>query len=260
MPTLKPTSDNLLGRHTDTEPSTLMQPIERVSQTDRVVKELTRHFLSDAIREGEKLPTEMELCERLRVGRSTVREAIKALQVMGYVEIRPGRGAYLQRKSLDVPVRSNLSWLGSRKAEVSEIIEVRMQLEPFAARLAAERASDEDIARIDAIRVEYEDTLGSGPFCDAIGEQLGLLDARLHTAIAEAAKNALLVDLNNVVIEAFREFRTRTFKVENHARNAVAPHRRIVASLQKRDVAAAQRDMKNHMFKTLEDISLGAGE
>ena len=55
-----------------------MQPIERVSQTDMVVKELTRYFLSDEINEGDKLPTEMMLCERLRVGRSTLREAIKA--------------------------------------------------------------------------------------------------------------------------------------------------------------------------------------
>jgi GntR family transcriptional repressor for pyruvate dehydrogenase complex len=237
-----------------------MQPIERVSQTDKVVKELTKYFLSDAISEGDKLPTEMELCDQLRVGRSTLREAIKALQVMGYVTIQPGRGAFLQRKSLDMPVHRILSWLGSRKAEVGEIIEVRMHLEPFAARLAVERGKDEDIARIDAIRREYEQTLASGPFSESIGEMLGILDARFHAAIGEASHNSLLIDLNNLVIEAFKEFRTRTFKVENHAKNAVAPHRKIIASLLKRDALGAQRDMKSHLFKTLEDISLGAGE
>jgi len=237
-----------------------MQPIERVSQTDMVVKELIRYFLSDAINEGDKLPTEMELCERLRVGRSTLREAIKALQVMGYVTIQPGRGAFLQRKSLDMPVHRILSWLGSRKAEVGEIIEVRMQLEPFAARLAVERGNDDDIARIDAIRTEYEQTLSSGPFNETIGERLGNLDAKFHAAIGEASHNMLLVELNNLVIDAFKEFRTRTFKVENHAKNAIAPHRKIIASLQKRDAAGAQRDMKSHLFKTLEDISLGDGK
>ena len=50
------------------------------------------------------------------------------------------------------------------------------------------------------------------------------------------------------------------FKVEAHAKNAVSPHRKIVAALQKRDANAAQRSMKDHMFKTLEDISLGAGK
>ena len=237
-----------------------MQPIERVSQTDMVVKELTKYFLSEAINEGDKLPTEMELCERLRVGRSTLREAIKALQVMGYVTIQPGRGAFLQRKSLDLPVHRILSWLGSRKAEVADIIEVRMQIEPFAARLAVERGNDEDIARIDAIRSEYEQTLASGPFTESIGEQLGELDARFHSAIGEATHNMLLVEINNLVIESFKEFRARSFKVESHAKNAVAPHRKIIASLQKRDAAGAQRDMKNHMFKILEDISLGAGK
>lgn len=237
-----------------------MQPIERVSQTDRVVKELTKYFLSDAIAEGDKLPTEMELCEQLRVGRSTLREAIKALQVMGYVTIEPGRGAFLQRKRLDMPVHRILSWLGSRKAEVADIIEVRMQIEPFAARLAVERATAEDIARIDAIRTEYEQILFSAPFSEAVGEQLGGLDARFHAAIGEASHNMLLIDLNTLVIEAFKEFRMRTFKVENHAKNAVAPHRKIIASLQKRDAAGAQRNMKSHLFMTLEDISLGAGK
>ena len=237
-----------------------MQPIERVSQTDMVVKELIRYFLSDAINEGDKLPTEMELCERLRVGRSTLREAIKALQVMGYVIIQPGRGAFLQRKSLDLPVHRILSWLGSRKAEVADIIEVRMQLEPFAARLAVERGTDDDLARIDAIRREYEQTLASGPLTETIGEKLGELDARFHGAIFEATHNLLLIDVNNLVSEPFKEFRARTFKVENHAKNAIAPHRKIIASLQKRDATGAQRDMKSHLFKTLEDISLGDGK
>ncbi len=236
-----------------------MQPIERVSQTDMVVKELTRYFLSDEIAEGDKLPTEMVLCERLRVGRSTLREAIKALQVMGYVTIQPGRGAFLQRKSLEMPVHRILSWLGSRKAEVADIIEVRMQLESFAARLAVERGNDDDIARIDAIRREYEQTLASGPFNETVGEKLGELDAFFHGAIVEATHNLLLVDINKLVTESFKEFRARTFKVENHAKNAVLPHRKIVAMLQKRDANGAQRKMKDHLFMTLEDISLGAG-
>ena len=236
-----------------------MQPIERVSQTDMVVKELIRYFLSDAINEGDKLPTEMELCERLRVGRSTLREAIKALQVMGYVIIQPGRGAFLQRKSLDMPVHRILSWLGSRKAEVADIIEVRMQLEPFAARLAVERGNDDDIALIDAIRREYEQILASAPFTESTGEKLGELDARFHGAIVDASHNMLLVDVNKLIAESFKEFRARTFKVENHAKNAVLPHQKIVAMLQKRDANGAQRKMKDHLFMTLEDISLGAG-
>lgn len=238
----------------------MMQPIERVSQTDMVVKELTKYFLTEEIAEGDKLPTEMELCERLRVGRSTVREALKALQVMGYVNMEPGRGAFLKRKSLESPVRSILSWLGSHKVEVADFIEVRMQLEPLAVRLAVERGSKEDIEKIDSIRREYELTLGSSPFDEKIGEKLGELDARFHAAIGEASHNMLLIDLNNVAIEAFKAFRERTFKVENHAKNAVLPHRNIVAAIQKRDAAAAQRYMKGHLFKALEDMSLGAGE
>lgn len=237
-----------------------MQPIARVSQTDMIVKELTKYFLTDAIAEGDKLPTEMEFCERLRVGRSTLREAIKALQVMGYVTIEPGRGAFLKRKSLENPVHNLLSWLGSRKTEVADLIEVRMQIEPFAARLAVERGSERDIAAIAAIQTEFERVLTSGPFDERIGEQLGELDSRFHSAIANASHNLLLIDINTLAVEAFKEFRTRTFKVESHAKNAIVPHRKIVNALQKRDANAVQRNMKTHLFKALEDMSLGAGE
>ena len=237
-----------------------MQPIARVSQTDMIVKELTSYFLTDAIAVGDKLPTEMELCERLQVGRSTVREAIKALQVMGYVTIEPGRGAFLKRKHLESPVHNLLSWLGSRKTEVADLIDVRMQLEPFAARLAVERGTDEDIAAIAALHAEYERVLAAAPFDELQGERLCDLDAAFHAAIAQASHNLLLIDLNTVMAEAFKEFRTRSFKVESHARNAVVPHRKILAALQKRDAAGVQRYMKGHLFKALEDMSLGAGK
>lgn len=237
-----------------------MQPIERVSQTDRVVKELTKFFLTDEITEGDKLPTEMELCERLRVGRSTVREAVRALQVMGYVTIEPGRGAFLKQKSLETPVHRILSWLGSRKTEVADIIEVRMHLEPFSVKLAVERGTEGDVERIDAIRQEYEALLGSGPFSAEMGERLGELDSRFHAAICDASHNPLLIDLNSLVTEAFKEFRANSFSVENHAKNAILPHRRIIAAIQKRQATEAQGAMRKHLFKTLEDISLGAGE
>ena len=180
-----------------------MQPIARVSQTDLVVKELTKFFQTDEISEGDKLPTEMDLCERLKVGRSTLREAVKALQVMGYVQIEPGRGAFLKRKNLDTPVQGLLSWLGNRKAEVADIIEVRMQLEPLAARLAVERSTDDEIAGIDAIRLEFESVLAEGSFDATTGERLGVLDEKLHAAIAEASHNPLLTHLNALVTVAF---------------------------------------------------------
>ena len=201
----------------------------------------------------------MELCERLQVGRSTLREAIKALQVMGYVTIEPGRGAFLKRKNLESPVHNLLSWLGSHKTEVADLIDVRMQLEPFGARLAVERGTGEDIDKIVKIHAEYEQFLAAAPFDDIRGEHLGDLDAAFHAAIAQASHNLLLIDLNTVVAEAFREFRTRSFKVESHARNAIAPHRKILNALQKRDAVGVQRYMKGHLYKALEDMSLGAG-
>ena len=230
-----------------------MQPIEKVSHTDMVVRELKKYFAGDEIKEGDKLPTEKRLCEQLDVGRSTVREAIKALQVMGYVKIIPGKGAFLARKGLETPLHQIFSWFGDHKPELTDIIDVRMQLEPLAVRLAIERGEAEELRRIDALRVKYEGSLEA----KADGEVLAGLDAEFHKALFAASHNMLLISLNAVVMEASRAFRSRSFSVRSHAENAVEPHRKIVAAIQAKDARSAQKHMRDHLYKALEDMSLG---
>jgi len=218
-----------------------------------VVRELKKYFAGDEILEGDKLPTEKQLCQQLDVGRSTVREAIKALQVMGHVRIIPGRGAFLAKKSLETPLHQIFSWFGDHKLELVDIIDVRLQLEPLAVRLVIERGSSEEVERIDALRLNYEKSLEEMKE----GGVLARLDAEFHQAISEASHNSLLVSINRLIMETSSAFRLRSFSVRSHAENAVEPHRRIVAAIKAKDVRAAQRHMKEHLFKALEDMSLG---
>ena len=226
-----------------------MKSVERVSQIDMVVGQLKEFFLSDSIQEGEKLPNEKELCEALHVGRSTLRESIRALEVMGYVKIYPGKGAYLAQKKLNNATTSIIQWLSENKPHVTDIIEIRMALENLAVNLAVERASKEQIAHIDECRIAFEKALEAQQY-----DALGRCDAAFHQAIVEAAGNDFLNIISGMVSFAFADFREHSFRIKEHAANAILPHREIYKAVQNRDVEMAQLQMSRHLQKILKDM------
>ena len=225
---------------------------ERISQTDAVVEELKRFFLSDQIQVGDKLPTEKQLCENYRVGRSTVREAIRTLQVMGYVELRPGRGAFLAAKSLSSVDATLAAWISENKPGMEETLRIRQALESVAVSFAIEKASDAELARIDLTRLAFEDALMRKDFAALSG-----LDETFHKAIVQASHSELLATLNNVAAMAFREWRDHSFKYEEYAAKAVLPHQRIAAALLARDGELAELQMRRHLDQVLADMIAG---
>lgn len=225
-----------------------MNPVSRISQTDAAVEQIKTFLLSDNIQVGEKLPTEKKLCETLRVGRSTIREAIRVLQVMGYVKIYPGRGAFLAAKELNNASPGIVSWFESHEVEIQHVVEVRMALEVLAVKLAVERASQAELEIIDDRRRDFEDTLAREEYAE-----LTQKDVAFHMSIFGAAKNELLMEMIRGVNDAFQEFRTNSFLIKEHAANAVIPHRDITRAMFLRESEFAQVLMRRHMEKILED-------
>ncbi|MFE0104750.1 FadR/GntR family transcriptional regulator [Streptomyces sp. NPDC059009] len=143
---------------------------------------------------GSKLPGETTLAKELGVGRSTVREALRALAGAGLVRARQGAGVFVTAAEAkeDWPTRL-------RRAAVGDVYEVRMLVEVQAARLAAHRRTDEDISAMRAA-LEGRRAASAGPdpaFVDA--------DIALHAAVVAAAHNPVLADLFAEFAPALRE-------------------------------------------------------
>jgi len=223
-----------------------MDTRERISQTDAVVDQLKRYFLSDRINEGDKLPTEKMLCETYHVGRSTVREAIRTLQVMGYVEIRPGRGTFLVAKDRSLVDASLAAWITEHKPGMEETLRIRQTLETQAVRFAVEKAADSELARVDLMRLSYEDAFFRRDFA-----ALPSLDEAFHQSIMAASHSDLLITLSNVVGLAFRSWRDRSCKLEDQASKAIVPHQRIASALLARDGELAELQMRRHLEQVL---------
>lgn len=160
--------------------------IKRQQLVEQVIEHLEKAINSGDFTVGTKLPTEPRLMDELGVGRSTLREAIRVLAHGGILEVRQGDGTYVRSLlTTDEPLARRL-----RRARLREVQEVRRTLEIEIVRLAAERRQESDVARMRGRLKLRQEAVDRGDLSAALDA-----DMAFHSAIAEAAGNAVFADL-----------------------------------------------------------------
>jgi DNA-binding FadR family transcriptional regulator len=233
-------------------PSRGLRAVGRRNLSEEVVDRLLE-FVADGTAPERRLPVERELCERLDVSRNTVREALSTLTHLGVIETR-GKGRYGSlvgaRALLAGRARGNVA----ERELIQHPLEARRILEPSIAALAAERATDDELAGIDRALQAMEDA--------AEGPQVVAHDSAFHAAIARATGNPTLVFLITALTDALADSREASFRPEPGATIAIEGHRRIMGALRAHDPAAAREAMLRHIndIERLIRLSLeGAG-
>jgi len=225
-----------------------MRSVERIPVVQQVTESLKEHITSGAMQVGEKLPAEKDLCGQLGVGRGTVREAFRILQAHGFVEIKPGRGAFVARTT-ELKLENIIEWFVRNEVELKDCIEIRTALEPLAIRLTIQRCSDADIAQIARIHEKFMAAANSRDTAD-----IAKYDERFHNQIVEKSQNQLLISINRKVSECVYAFRSKTFLVEDNIKNAIEPHHNILGAIQSRNVEAGERHIREHLDQILIDL------
>lgn len=193
---------------------------------------------------GTKLPGETTLAKELGVGRSTLREALRALAGAGLVRARQGAGVFVTATEpvADWPARL-------RRAAVTDVYEVRMLVEVQAARLAALRRTDEDIA---AMRAALD-----GRRAAAAKDDAAFVDAdiALHAAIVAAARNPVLDDLFAEFMPALRQGLVDLLELTGlrgeEANHGDAAHAELVRAVGAKDAEGAARAAQDELQATL---------
>ncbi|PJJ71518.1 GntR family transcriptional repressor for pyruvate dehydrogenase complex [Diaminobutyricimonas aerilata] len=210
------------------------------SAVSAVAKRLLDYFTSGDVAPGTRLPPERQLAASLGIGRSAVREALAALEILGIVDVRPGSGTYLRGNASEL-LPETLSWgmmLGEPRTR--ELIELRGQLEVFAARLAAERIEDRELMllqrHLDAMRDNLHDRTR---FIEA--------DLKFHLQIGRSSRNTVLFDLLQSIRSLLRIWVERGLRDEEEARLAYEEHARVFEALTTRDPDAVAAAMGYHM-------------
>jgi GntR family transcriptional regulator, uxu operon transcriptional repressor len=199
---------------------------------------------SGALVPGSKLPTERALVDRLAAPRSAVRRALETLEHEGLITRHVGRGTFLTeaatRKVDGAPADTS----------PSEIMQVRLLLEPQVATLAARVATQADLERI-------AECLDAGGACDDF-ESFETWDARLHRAIAQAAHNGLLMNMFDVLntaraLPVWGTLKRRTSSPERR-RCYHREHTAIVDALRDRDPDGAAQAMRSHLQNVSDNL------
>lgn len=213
-------------------------PVRRISLSDEIADRLISRILEGKLRFGEKLPPERDLAQLLEVGRPTVREAMKTLSVIGLVEIRPGEGTFVVDKHADFVAKA-FSWtILLDRGTAAELNDVRIAIECQQARLAAQRATDEDLDRLQqALRATETSLDDVAAFTDA--------DLKFHLAISHIAGNVALERLlisTRYLLRKWTDLYSKTVP-----RQAVMHHRNIFKAIAAHDEDAADAAMREHV-------------
>lgn len=204
-----------------------------------VQERIKRYILEHDLQAGDALPPETHLARDLGVSRSSVREAVKALESLGILETRPGKGLFVRSFSLD-PILDNLvySLLFDRNS-VTELLEVREHLEVGLLPRAMQALSlgQRELLRSLVQRMREKAERGE-PFPEE--------DRFFHRTLSEATANHLLVKLLDVFWIVFMRLRDRTLRVDPAPLHTWQNHQRILAAIEAGDVPAAQQAMAEH--------------
>ena len=222
-----------------------MREIQRISIADAVAENIKNLICSGKYQVGQKLPTESKLCEELKVSRTSVREAFRLLQAQGYVELRPGKGAFVA----DFLTGQQVNWFELDDAKYKDYMEVRVAIETLAVRLAVDRATQEQIQDLQSV---HESFLAASRVHDA--SRMVILDERFHSLILECSQNPLLRKINSDLLDVFRPYRRANFSDATQYSHADAAHGRILECFLNRNPDMAELQMREHLTITAEDF------
>jgi Transcriptional regulators len=227
----------------------IFQSTSRSTMGDEVFEQFVRLLSSGEFKPGEKLPTEAEMCDQLQVSRPVLREVMRALRYMGYLESVQGGGTYISNPLK--PVMSDLKMkLAFEQVQLLEIWELRYVLEVAIAGMAAERATEEETERIWNAYLSYESNADS----DIDPDQIIASTQSFHNTVAEAVHNSVLMGTLENVSGLLRKSRIASIQVEGSSARAAHFHKGIAEAIVKKDVEQAQEAMREHLLDVKKDL------
>ena len=209
-----------------------------------IVKQIREAILSGELKPADKLPPEKELAENFGVSKASLREAFRALEALGLLEVRQGMGggAFVKKVDRETARNSMFNYIFFQNPSIAEFTELRLLLEPKVAEIAAQKMTDADLADLEKNVAQTRDHLDAPTFYYE-------LDTYFHHRICTITENRLICfvidSLKNAIVniklqlELDRDFSIQVYKA----------HTRIMEAFRKRDPDMAREEMAKHIIE-----------
>ncbi len=226
----------------DARSSIRLSPMEVPKASDVLANELRERILSREYPEGTPLPPERELVVQTRMSRTTVREALRILEVQGLIRIKAGRagGAFVQRPGEESVAKSLELLIRGRQIRLASVHETREAIEPSCARLAAQHRTAGDLSRLEAANEAIAASANIEDFLQA--------NVDWHVAVATASHNEILTGIMLALSRAIYTTTNNEGFINDEVRViTVRAHRSVIRAIRERDPDAAVRRMSRHV-------------
>lgn len=201
--------------------------------------------LDEGLRPGDKLPTERDLATMLGVSRASISQALVALEVVGFIDVRHGDGIFLTSRAQNPAL---IEEFRAHRDRLPAIIEARFALEVQLARLAAERRTEDDLRALNESLEFMEAEVNSG-HRGADG------DERFHAALTAAGHSELLARFMAEISDLIRETRLQSLGQRGRSKRSLGDHRRILEAVREGDGELAAQLMSTHL-SSVADVAL----
>lgn len=195
------------------------------------LRELVLDAIREAIISGTLKPRErlmeIQMAEELGVSRTPIREALRKLELEGFIVMVPRKGAYVADFSFK---------------DIADIFEIRAALEGLAASLAAERITDEELENMERLMVEKAEAISQNDI-----ERIVDVDTKFHEAIYQASRNKRLWNIISNLREQIQRFRATSLAHPGRSKQSLEEHRSIVEAIQARDAQASRQVAQEHI-------------
>ncbi len=210
--------------------------------SERIISLISDAIIGGELRPGDRLPSERELAQQLRVSRTVVRDAVKTLAGRGLVRVKHGAGIFVA-----APEDEPSALLSLRGAGLNDLFEIRKALEVKAAGWAAERHGPHHLQRLHEI---VEDARRHADDLEVLSKR----DAQFHCAVAEASRNLVLVRVMLMLLDLLEDARRETLSIPGRAELSIEDHERVIQAIEARDTEGARQAMLEHLNSVEESL------
>lgn len=223
--------------------------IKKVRLSESVISVIKDMIVADGFKPGDKFYSENELTKKLGVSRSSIREAMRMLEVAGQVSVKQGKGIFISDIENE-QLKAFTTWLKNNEQSIKDNFEVRLIIEPKAAGRAAENADKEDLRKLEQEYLQFAQFAK-----DNNTEEVILCDRRFHRYLAAATKNITLHVLMKSMTISLPNGWISSLYTPGRIEKTISEHGDILEAIKNRDKLAAENAMTRHLVNALHDIN-----
>jgi GntR family transcriptional repressor for pyruvate dehydrogenase complex len=224
-----------------------IKPIKKSNISSQVFEQIKAEIANGEWAPGSRIPSENEFVKMLNVSRVTVRNALQRLVALELLEVRQGDGTFVREFSADMYMNSLMPMLFLKKVKLLEVLEFRKVIEIETGALTVERATQEDITRLEVIYDKMKKHIDNA-------EKFAAEDLNFHMVLAETTKNSLVIKVNYIIKDILSASMTTIVK-NLGVEDGLYYHKLIIEAIKERDMEKVKRTLKNHIESTIDKVS-----